>query len=450
MSTPTTTAARNAVAAVFFLNGLLFASLVSRVPDLRSGLELSNGGLGLLLLMIAVGSLVSLPLTGALVARVGSATVVVGASVSSAVGQTLAAVGTDVGGGVPLVALGLVLYGVGTGSWDVAMNIEGAEVERRLGRTIMPRFHAGFSLGTVAGALVAVPVVAAGVQLWGHLPVVAWLALGAVVVAVRAFFAVEPVEEGATSAARAWLEPRVWLIGVVVMAFAITEGSANDWLALALVDGHDTAHWVGVAGFATFVTAMTVGRVLGTSLIDRFGRVATLRLTVVLGLAGLLLLVFGSGPVVPPAIILWGLGASLGFPVGMSAAADDPRRAAARVSVVATIGYAAFLAGPPLLGALGDGSGNRQLLVPLRRNTGRYARPHRSQRRLPRPQRWHAIPRDGDLGRPGSGHPRGRVRSTSPTPRADSRCSSRTTPTTRSSIGTSHSTSPPGVRASTG
>ncbi len=355
-------AARNSVGMVFFLNGLLFASLVSRVPDLRAGLDLSNGGLGLLLLAIAVGSLVSLPLTGALVARVGSAAVVGGAAVSAFVGQTLAGIGTDAAGGVPLVAAGFVLYGVGTGSWDVAMNIEGAEVERRLGRTIMPRFHAGFSLGTVVGALLGVPVVALGLPLFAHLPVVSLLALVAVLVAVRSFFPVEPEESGPSSA-RAWLEPRVLLIGVVVLTFAVTEGSANDWLALALVDGHDTPRWVGVAGFATFVAAMTVGRMLGPVLIDRYGRVATLRVTAVLAGAGLLVLVFGSGPVVAPAIVLWGLGASLGFPVGMSAAADDPRRAAARVSVVSTIGYAAFLAGPPLLGALGDEVGTLRALL---------------------------------------------------------------------------------------
>ncbi len=198
----------------------------------------------------------------------------------------------------------------------------------------MPRFHAGFSLGTVVGALLGVPVVAAGVPLVGHVPVVSWLALGAIVLAVRAFFVVEPVAEGSSSAALAWLEPRTLLIGVVVMAFAVTEGSANDWLALALVDGHDAPRWVGVAGFAAFVSAMTAGRVLGTNLIDRFGRVATLRATAALAGAGLLVLVFGTGWVVAPAIVLWGLGASLGFPVGISAAADDPRRAAARVSVV--------------------------------------------------------------------------------------------------------------------
>ncbi len=355
-------AARTSVGVVFFLNGLLFASLVSRVPDLRAGLDLNNAGLGLLLLTIALGSLVSLPLTGAMVARFGSARVVGTTAVLAALGQALAGLGTDAIGSLPVVAAGLALYGVGTGSWDVAMNVEGAEVERQLRRTIMPRFHAGFSLGTVSGALLGVVVVASDVPLAVHLPVAGALAAVVVTWAIRSFLPVEPADT-TTSAARAWTEPRTLLIGLVVLVFAVTEGSANDWLALALVDGHDTPRWVGVAGFAAFVTAMTAGRLAGTVLLDRFGRVAVLRATAVLSAVGLLGLVFGTGAVVAPAILLWGLGASLGFPVGMSAAADDSRRAAARVSVVSTIGYAAFLAGPPLLGALGDQVGTLRALL---------------------------------------------------------------------------------------
>jgi MFS family permease len=100
---------------------------------------------------------------------------------------------------------------------------------------------------------------------------------------------------------------------------------------------------------------MTIGRWFGPALLDRYGRVPVLRTLAGIGLAGLLLFVFG--PVTPVAFagaVLWGLGASLGFPVGMSAAADDPAKAAARVSVVASIGYCAFLGGPPLIGFLGD------------------------------------------------------------------------------------------------
>jgi MFS family permease len=123
-------------------------------------------------------------------------------------------------------------------------------------------------------------------------------------------------------------------------------------------------HWVGVAGFSVFVTAMTAGRLAGPRLLDRAGRVVTLWAGAGAALLGLLVTVHASvvphvleAPVVVLGVLTWGLGASLGFPVGMSAAADDPRRAAARVSVVSTIGYAAFLAGPPLLGRLGDAVG---------------------------------------------------------------------------------------------
>ncbi len=150
----------------------------------------------------------------------------------------------------------------------------------------------------------------------------------------------------------------------MVLAFALTEGAANDWLALALIDGYDVPRWVGVAGFAVFVVAMTTGRVLGTVVLDRFGRVPVLRTTAILALAGLLLLVFGPHPVIVGlGVVAWGLGASLGFPVGMSAGADDPARAAARVSVVSTIGYSAFLAGPPVLGFVADQVGTLESLL---------------------------------------------------------------------------------------
>ncbi len=317
--------ARTSVAVVFALNGGLFASLVSRVPDLRSGLDLENTGLGILLLMIAVGSLVALPSSGALVARYGASAVVRTAATVTALGLVVAAVGADVLGVVPVAALGLVAYGAGIGAWDVAMNVEGAEVERRLRRTVMPRFHAAFSLGTVIGALLGVVVVALDVPMAAHLGVLAVGVLGAAVVAARSFLPVEPEAPSSSGSAAAWREPRTLVIGLMVLAFAVAEGSANDWLALALVDGYDVEHWVGVAGFSLFVGAMTVGRLLGPVALDRWGRAATLWATSALAAGGLLLVVHGQvWPVVVLGILTWGLGASLGFPVGMSAAADDP------------------------------------------------------------------------------------------------------------------------------
>jgi fucose permease len=359
-------AARNAVALAFALNGFCFATLVSRIPDLRSGLDLDNGSLGLLLLAIAAGSVLALPSSGRLIQRGSAAGVVRLGAVSAAVGLSVASLGVEAWGSVPVTAVGFFAYGIGIGVWDVAMNVEGAEVERRIGRTIMPRFHAGWSLGSIAGAAVGVPMAAVDAPLSVHVGVAGLLALVAVALGSRAFLPPVPVPDTRERVRSAWREPRTLAIGVMVLAFATVEGSANDWLSLALIDGYDVPSWVGVTGFAVFVTSMTLGRLLGPVALDRFGRAPVLWATCAAAFVGVLLVVEGGHwLLVGVGIVIWGLGASLGFPVGMSAAADDPARAAARVSVVSTIGYAAFLAGPPLLGQLGDRVGTLDSLLAI-------------------------------------------------------------------------------------
>ena len=349
--------------ATFFMNGFGVATWASRIPSVRRDLHLGAGQLGLLLLTVSVGSLLALPSTGHWVQRFGSARVVVVGATLLASGLVVAAVGTGVLASVPVTAAGLFLTGLGIGSWDVSMNVEGAEVERRLGRSVMPRFHAGFSLGTVAGGVIGAVVTFAGIGVVWHvgcLGVVAGV-LGAV--SVKGFLpdgahlgqSRQEKRVGPRNPLQAWAEPRTLAIGLLVLAMALTEGVANDWLGVAVVDGYGAPAWLGSAAFATFVAAMTVGRVTGTALLDAFGRVRVLWTSMAVAAAGVFLVVLGHvGMVVVVVIVLWGLGASLGFPVGMSAASDDPAHAAARVSVVATIGYTAFLGGPPLLGFLGS------------------------------------------------------------------------------------------------
>jgi fucose permease len=356
--------AQAAVLAVFALNGLIMATWISRVPATRDHLDLASSRLGLVLLAMSGGAVVALPLAGAVVTRLGAARTVQVAAAVAATGLVLFGLAP----GVPVLALGLLLMGVGSGTWDVAMNVQGAEVERRLGRAVMPHFHAAFSLGTVAGALLGAATNAVDLATPAHLLPVAAVALVITLLACRSFLPAAAERPAAERPPRrnplaAWREPRTVLVGVLVLTFAFTEGSANDWLALALVDGYRTSNSGGVLGFAVFVAAMTVGRVLGVRLLDRYGRVVVLRLTAAFAVAGLLLVLLGSSlPVAMAGAVLWGLGASLGFPVGMSAAADDPEHAAARVSVVSSIGYTAFLGGPPLIGFLADHVGVRDAL----------------------------------------------------------------------------------------
>jgi MFS family permease len=151
-----------------------------------------------------------------------------------------------------------------------------------------------------------------------------------------------------------WADLRLILIGVIMLGMAFAEGSANDWLALAAVEGHGQSEPTGAIVFGVFVSAMTVGRVVGGPLIDRFGRVLVLQVSAVSAIVGLLVFILGGDLwIVLIGTVLWGLGAALGFPLGMSAAAEG-KNAAARVSAVAMIGYLAFLVGPPLIGLLGD------------------------------------------------------------------------------------------------
>ncbi|MFI9639822.1 MFS transporter [Micromonospora sp. NPDC051925] len=368
---PPLLAARNGVAVVFALNGLAVATWFSRIPAVREALGLSAGQLGLLLLAMSGGAVLALISAGLVTQRLGPARTVVTSTVLVAAG--LAGVGLAAGpiGSLPGVAVGLFALGYGSGTCDVAMNVEGAAVEKRLGRTILPRFHAAWSLGSVAGAGLGAGAARLGVPITAHLAALAVLVLGGTLLGARRFLPASHADGGSTRRGgllAAWREPRTLLIGALVLVMAFTEGSANDWLAVAFVDGYGVSEAAGAAVFGVFVTGMTIGRTAGTVAIDRWGRGPVLVGTILLAAAGSLLAVLaGSGPVAVVGVVLWGLGASLGFPVGMSAAADDEERAPARVSVVAVLGYTSFLASPPLLGLLGDhvGTLHALLVVPV-------------------------------------------------------------------------------------
>lgn len=402
-------AASWAVFGVFVLNGFSFATWVSRIPDVRDALGLGPATIGMILLVGSLGSVCALPLAGPLAARIGTRRTVL-ATASLAVLGYLGVVGGFLLESVPAMAAAMAVACIGIAGWDVAMNLEGAMVEQRLARAIMPVYHAGFSVGTVIGAGIGALLVRAQVPVEVHLPVALAVMLVLVIVGTRWFLtgqgdrptaqpqpAVIGAEAGASLEAGvgagagvvpgagvaagdaaaprpnpfgAWLEPRTLLIGLLVLSAALTEGASNDWLSLAGIEAFDLANSGGTAMLTVFLVAMTVMRFIGTALLDRFGRVIVLRMCIGLAVVGLAL--FGFAPNIQiglVGVVLWGLGAALGFPVGMSAASDDPARAAARVSVVSTVGYTAFLAGPPLLGLLAEHVGYRSallwILVPL-------------------------------------------------------------------------------------
>ncbi|WP_133763886.1 MFS transporter [Amnibacterium kyonggiense] len=356
---------RNAVFTIFALCGFVFATWASRVPAVRDLLHATTQEMGFLILGMSAGSIVGVIAASHIVARLGATRTILWLYGAVSVAMiVLGPIVTFVPAFLPIFLVLIVLGGASV--VDVAMNLSGAANERAIGRTIMPLFHAAFSGGTVAGAGLGALLAGLGVPMGVHFSAVGVFALVTTLVLVRFLQPAEHAEEegaepapsGWRSRLVVWRDPRVLLIGAIVLGMAFAEGSANDWLGLAMVDGHGFDNAGGAAVLSVFLAAMTAGRIGGVFLLDRFGRVPVLRWSAAFAVAGLLLVIFVPNDVIAIAgVVLWGLGASLGFPVGMSAAADDPRTATATVGAVATIGYTAFLVGPPLIGLIGEHTG---------------------------------------------------------------------------------------------
>src|SRR6218665_2225225 len=371
---------RNAVFLVFFLSGLSIATWVARFPGLRDVVGLSMQEVGLVIAPGAVGSVVGLVLAPPVLARLGSRWGMSGALVTVSVGVVLVGIGGSMLPSALLISLGLALCGLGNGAVDVMMNVEAASAERELGRTLMPLMHAFFSFGTAAGAFTAAAAASLSTNLLPHFGLIA---VRSVPIPARAApggpdqhearvtddtLAREKVTRRLTvtrtlsqwrarlrESIAVWADIRLLWIGTIMLGMAFAEGSANDWLVIAIVDGHHLTSTAAAVMFGIFSVAMTGARVLGGPLIDRFGRVPVLRTLGVAGMLGLALFIWGSAPwVYAVGAVLWAIGCSLGFPVGMSAAADDPVNPTARVSAAALIGYCPFLTAPPLLGFLGQ------------------------------------------------------------------------------------------------
>ncbi|MGL5829245.1 MAG: MFS transporter, partial [Angustibacter sp.] len=307
--------ARAAVATTFVVSGVFLATWLGRVPDIRDAFGFSLKTMGVVLFAFAVGAVVGLPLSARVIRRLGpGGTVRASMSVATG-GLVLLALAPNP---VTLVA-GLVIFGFGSGVCDVAMNVAGAQVEQVLGRSLLPRLHALFSLGSVAGAALAAGASALDVRPRAHLAAVAILGGLAVYHRASRFLPGEPQRAATGRRSGVWGESRTWLLGLLVLSFSFAEGTGNDWIGLAIVDGYAVSNALGTIGFGLFVSAMTAGRLLGPRLLDRYGRVAVLRGCAAWAALGVTLVAFGDSLALGLiGAVCWGLGASLGFPVGMS------------------------------------------------------------------------------------------------------------------------------------
>lgn len=365
---------RAALVVAFFGTGLGMATWVSRTPSIRDALTATTAEMGLIIAGLSVGSVVGIAVGGLLVARRGARFVVACGMSAIVLGVLVVGIGAALPHGV-VVAAGLALFGYGMGSGEIGQNVEGVELEVAVGRSVVPSLHGCYSLGIFVGGLAGLAANAADLPVPVHLTLVSVLIGAGTVWLLRQL----PASTGKTvhrdergdvpdssqhRASRPWLDARLLALAAIILGMALAEGSANDWLPLIVVDGYGLSESAGAIIYAFFGLSMAIGRLSGGRVIDRFGRAPVMRTSAVVAAAGIAAVSFAPNLWLGAAgVLLWGLGASLGFPVALSAAGDDPEHAAKRASAVATAGYAAFLVGPPILGLLGEHVGLRDAIL---------------------------------------------------------------------------------------
>lgn len=369
-------AARGAVTVVFFVHGALFGSWAARIPAVQDDLGLSTSELGLALLGGTVGGLAGLPLAGWLVSREGSRrTVVQGLPVYALLLPALALAPT-----LPLLALALLAFGLSAGAVDVAMNAHGLTVEGRYARPILSSFHAGWSLGGLAGAAAASLAARGGLDPLPH------FALAALVLGITGLLASRlllPAAADRPSEPARLRKPPLRLLPLAVLAFCglFGEAAAADWSAVYIDDGLEASAGTAALGFACFSLAMATFRTIGDRLTTSLGPVALTRLGGLAAAGGLSIALAADEPAAALAgFALMGAGLATLVPIAFRAAGSLPGMPPGHgIAALTTIGYGAFLASPPIIGFVADATslalalwivvGLTALLVPFARAT---------------------------------------------------------------------------------
>ncbi|KPN15217.1 MFS transporter [Bacillus australimaris] len=349
-----------AIIVIFTMSGISISTWFSRTPEVRDLLHANTGTMGLILLGLSVGSIVGLVLSNVFVRKKGGRVAIVISAFLMFIGFTTLAIGSTLSS-IFVVTAGLFLFGAGSGMCNVAMNLEGTEIEYSIKKTILPILHASFSIGTLIGAGAGILFIHLGVSVLIHLLAIALLFFLSILISTRFIphgtgkDQLEKQPDTVNHTQTAWLNKRTISLAMIALCLAFVEGSANDWIPLAMVDGYQVSHSMSTVIYALFLCGMISGRLISGRLIDRFGRVLLLRVAILSAAAGLFLVILKISLVVCMiSIFLWGLGASLGFPLTISAAGDDSRYAVKRVSIVTLSGYTASLSGPPILGLLAN------------------------------------------------------------------------------------------------
>jgi MFS family permease len=353
MSALTIHKARWAIALTFLVHGFVVGSWIPHIPLAKERLAVGTGIFGLALLVIAFGAIISMPLSGILINRFGSARVTTITGIALCFSFILPPMMPNLWSFLPAA----LIFGAMIGSMDVAMNAHGIAVEKALRRATMSLLHAGFSIGAMTGSLLG----ALALRLIGdvgHVSLSFALALVFFVPATR-FFLPGDSDKGLAGEGFVWPTRATIGLGLLCFLGLMAEGAVVDWSGLMLLQRFPLDASTAALGFASFAFGMSLSRLLGDWLRMKFGAVTMVRWSALLMAAGLTAaLVIPSVPVAIVALGFAGIGIGNAAPIlfagGGRLEPDSPGRG---IAAVTTLGYAGFLAGPPLIGFVAELTG---------------------------------------------------------------------------------------------
>ncbi|RMA45583.1 sugar MFS transporter [Bifidobacterium sp. wkB344] len=377
---------RLAVYGFFIIMGIGTSAWISRLPTVKASLGLQPSGLALMTILGGCGALVGMLISGVLTDRLGVRRAMLLAASTWCLGMVIAALAVTLRS-VPGVVLGLLFNSAGISLWGTVNTVEAGAVERFSSRSIMPRFHASYSLGMFLALGLGSLLSHLGVAIGTHLAVNALVSL-ALVIACVLLCPAQPLgdykggaddqrsdqqagSESKQSSAfgkqlAAWGDALVLMLALINVALEASEGAVNDWTGIGLVDAFGVPESQAGLAPTIFAAAMIVSRLLGTHLIERLGNMRSLVLTLLVSALGIL--VYALAPSFVLSLVgtgIWGVGAALGVPIVTTLATKDPAVAAQRASVISTAYYGVSWIIPPAIGFLADHTGVRPALLPL-------------------------------------------------------------------------------------
>jgi len=353
MSPSTIHKARWAIALTFLVHGSIVGSWVPHIPLAKDRLDVGTGIFGVALLAIALGAIIAMPLSGILINRYGSARI----TTVTGIAMCLAFILPPLAPALPSFLAAALVFGASIGSMDVAMNAHGVAIEKAMRRPTMSLLHGCFSVGAMVGSLLGALLLSVMSEI-SHILLASALCLALFLLAIR-FFLPSAIDKGLSGQSFVWPTRATIGLGILCFLALVAEGAVVDWSGLLLRERFQLEAGTAALGFAAFAAGMSLSRFLGDRLRVKLGATRLVRWSAFLMALGLAVALIVPSPAVAiSALAVAGIGIGNAVPIlfagGGRLEPDAPGRG---IAAVTTLGYAGFLAGPPLIGFVAELTG---------------------------------------------------------------------------------------------